>query len=297
MPGRLADGRHEYTAEIARVHALHVADEPVAFAWDRGAAIGFPKFRVRQLATWIDLVDISPSAGLRPGTYIVEAFPIGWFGPRKPRPIAIYPGDDLANWRTLRWFDAHTGQTLGTLTTDLDRLDVDVVIVESLVDAAIAWGRPRYPRIPDVIVIDPALVRRTGRRGIAMIERANTPVVADVDPAAMLADAYETLGATKFADVTGGRLHDGKHLGEGRQPRPAKIARLAGGTDPRSIARFVDAVRAASPRCSFDGCAEPIRPRCKYCPAHAALVRRENNRKRMRRARARARARRNRGTR
>jgi hypothetical protein len=286
MLGRLSDGRHAWTEHVARVHTLHLADEPFIFAWDRGIAVGFPKFRVRQLATWTDLTEINAALELRPGSYIVEAFPIGWCGARKPRPVAIYRGDDLANWRELAWFDAHTSCALRAISTDLGDLDVDVVVVESLVDAAIAWGLPRDPHIPDVIVIDPALARRTGRRGMALVERGDMTIT-DVDPAVVVAAAYNTLGPRRLADVVGITIDEAKKL-KRRHPRSAKVSRIVRGMpqDPHGLVAFAEKVAETARRCAFDGCTETIAARCRYCSMHAKTVRREKDRARKRVARA-----------
>jgi hypothetical protein len=276
MIGRLPDGRHAWTEEVARVHAIHVEGEPFAFAWDHGLAVGFPKLRVRQLATWTDFNEIDQRLGLCPGSTIVEAYAIGWRGARKPRPIAVYPGGDLANYRELGWFDAHAGDQL-TIATNLDDLNQDLVVVESLFDAAVAWGLPRAPDIPDIVMIGPDWVRRIGRRGMALIEQGDM-TVSGVDGAAVLAGLVRTVGVERFAAATGRSPEQARELTR----RHARAATLAATLGHRDLAQLARDIHAVAPRCRFEDCTATILPRCRYCPPHAVLVRRTKDRNRRR---------------
>jgi hypothetical protein len=276
MTGRLGDGRHAWTAEVARVHAVHVEGAPFAFAWDHGPAVGFPKLRVRQLATWTDFNEIDRRLGLRPGSVIVEAYAIGWRGPRRPRPITPHCGGDLANWRELGWFDAHSGDQL-TIATDFDDFFDDLVVVESLVDAAVGWGLFRDPNIPDIVMIGPDWVRRTGRRGLALIEQGDT-TVSDVDEAAVLAGLVRTVGVERFAAATNVSPDQAREL-KRRHAHRSTVAAVLGNRDLVQLARDINAL---TPRCRFENCTKPIPPRCRYCPTHAAIVRRTKDRNRRR---------------
>ena len=150
--------------------------------------------------------------------------------------------------------------------------------------------------LPDLINIDDALLRPVGRRGVAVSHGKTTPAVREIDLAAVLVDAAERLGPTRFARLTGCSDDEAAKLTgpHGRKPRRAKIRRLlapfAGErpNDPQAIARLIDMANAAQPRCALDGCPLPAAAGKTYCtPEHAQQGRRVHDRDRKRRTRAR----------
>jgi len=289
MPDRRTDRSHGWHEANVRVLATHRQGEACPhLGWEHDAGIGWPAMTRTQLATANAFFAIAPEAGLRPGSHIVEATALRSHTLRPARPIAPDPGGPLDNWTELAWRDAHNGQRFSRPSTDRNDPDPDAVVFPQLRDAACAWTRPHIPHLPDVVIIDRSLIRYVGRRGVAMIETNDTPAVTDIDPAALLADAYHTLGALRFAQITGGTIDDGKNLGRGRQPGAAKVTRLLPAT-PKALARLADQVAGAAPRCAYDGCTTVIKPRSTYCAEHAVIVRRARDRNRKRAARRRVR--------
>jgi len=270
-----------WTADVARIHAEHHGSELVAeFGWDPDLNHRWPRLERVQLATWRSFNAVALGVGLRPGAHILEAAPF-YRAPNAPRPIAADPGGTIGDPERLDWFDGHNGDPI-RISTDAE--DLDAVQVTNLRGVAIDWGVPNNTDdLPDVIFVHPDDAHSVIRRGVALVETGDAHDEG-LDGTRLLVDAYRTLGVERFAHVTGTTRDAAKKLAA-RAPRHAKVTRIidaVGGPGPHAFARLADKVAAAAPRCTFDGCASVISPRCKYCPTHAALVRREKNRTRMR---------------
>jgi hypothetical protein len=292
MPGRNAAGRHDYVTASQPVLALAEPDLPLPdFAWEHDQGRDWPALRRTQFATWTAHREIASAIGLRPGAHVIEAIRDAP-GEERQRPIAAEPSGGPIDLDELVWYDAHDGTRLVVST---DPLDIDAVIVDTLRARIVASVRTPENTTPELIEFDPRLVRRVGRRGIAMIERSDTPVVTENDVPSVLIDLARTIGPTRFAALTGVSARSAVHLAEGHRPRAATVRRIlnafdgTGHGDPHDIARLVDAAHAAASLCGVDGCAETARPGVRYCSAeHARTARRLRDRDRKRRIRSKA---------
>src|SRR5262249_55110290 len=77
MPGRNAQGRHCWTAEVARAHADVIATGTCIerFAWEHGPGEGFPTLRRRQLTDPTEVDTLPAALGARAFSWIIEAIP------------------------------------------------------------------------------------------------------------------------------------------------------------------------------------------------------------------------------
>jgi hypothetical protein len=291
LPGRNPSGRHDYVAASQCVLATSKDGEIVApFSWERNGGADWLALRRTQLATRTVFDTIAPQLGLRPGAHIVEASPM-YGDPDVGRPIAADPGGDLRRVGDLDWHDARTAYRLRLSVDPNDEVD-GATIVSTLRARLVGWARPRRDATPEVVEIDAPLVRRVGRRGVAMVERDDTPVVSDVDVSAVLVDLAGGAGPSRFSKATGVTYTTAKHLSEGRRPRAGTVRRIVAScvgadcSDAQAIARLADLVTNGVPACAFEGCASPARPKSPYCsPEHAAAARRAADRSSKRAAR------------
>jgi hypothetical protein len=253
MPGRNARGRHDWTAELARAHAdvTETGRRVERLAWEHGPGEGFPTLRRRQLTDPTEL-DTPPAAlGAHPFSWIVEAVPS--LISAHVHPIALDPGDDLAGWRDLAWFDARTGEEL-QLTTDLAHIDERdervVVVAEPLREKALDWARPRPWPLPEVILVDPLLVRGIGRAGHRFLTGYADTARNEIDMAAVLAHVARLRGAVWLAEVLGISASSAKRIRRGAR-RPDAISRATWGlrANGLSLPRLLDLAEDQIQRC------------------------------------------------
>jgi len=276
-----------WTADVARIHAEHHGGQLVAeFGWDLNPNHRWPRLERVQLATWRSFNAVASAVGLRPGAHVLEAAPF-YRAPHEPRPIAADPGGTIADPERLNWLDGHNGDPIPIST---DAAFTDAVQVATLRGVAVDWGvTNKTEGLPDAIFVHPDDAHAVIRRGVALVETGEAHDEG-VDESRLIVDAYRTLGAERFAQVTGITPDAAKKLA-GRVPGTAKVSRIVASgraEDPHAFARLADKVATAARRCIFDGCTEMVSPRHRYCSTHSDLVRREKNRTRMRLTRVRA---------
>jgi hypothetical protein len=283
MPGRNAQGRHDWTAEVARAHAdaIKTGRRVERFAWEHGPGVGFPALRRRQLTAPTELDTLPAALGAHSFSWIVEAVPS--LISAHAHPIALDPGGDLAGWRDLAWFDARTGEEL-QLTTDLGHVDEHdervVVVAEPLREKALDWARPRPWPLPEMIVVDPLLVRSIGRAGHRFLTGYADVVDHDLDAAAVLAHVARAQGASWLADVariserSARRFADGAHRSDAIA-RALRGLRASGLTLPGLLDL---AAQSDHGTCALDGCTAPVRRGGARCPAHREVWDRQRRR-------------------
>ncbi len=232
MTGVRPNGRADWTADVARTLATHdFARGGVVerFGWEHGPALGFPALTRNR---WSSVTDASANAvakvlGLRPFGRWVEATAESH---RSERPVAPDPGSDLSDWRDLAWVDAHTGAPVRIDPTGADPLAVPV---HSLLSVAVQWARPRPRDVPDVVHVDPALVRHVGGLGAAVYrDDAAQPVVRDVDHATVLGQIARRIGPQRLHDrVPAIRLRTAEGIASGaRRPSGTTVERALAAT-------------------------------------------------------------------
>jgi hypothetical protein len=169
--------------------------------------------------------------GARPGTRYVEA--------ERQRPdlapvVALDPGGHLANWRQLGWLDKGDGRSVPQVTTD--PRDFDPMYFTQLVtlDAkAAAWSRPSPLEPIEQVVVDPDLIRFTGRDSPiidAIADGQPDPtgrrvVYGDADQLAFAHKWAKALGKHRFAKRTGLPLKVAERAALGRPIRRANVTK------------------------------------------------------------------------
>jgi hypothetical protein len=316
MSGRNREGRHDWTAEVARAHAnaAMTGGSVRRFVWEHGPGVGFPALRRRQLTTPDELAALPEILGRRPFVRVVEA--VLEVMSSHVQPMALDPGGDLAGWRGLDWFDARTGEEL-RLTTDPEDLDESdgraVAVAEPLQQKALDWTRPRRWLLPAIVLVDPRLMRRVGRQGHRFLTGYADTLYADIDAASIVADVTTKLGvswlteATQIPDWTLRRLVAGArrprtikrvmrrlHAAGLSLPRLLDVADghiddccLACGQRPRHAGRpFCTICKPPAERtCATPECTLPVRQAGARCPRHRTQWDRQRRRRAERRRR------------
>jgi hypothetical protein len=278
MAGRSEDGkgrawsfaavRREVDYSLARVcDPLHAVRSEAP--WDAGQALAFPAFRLLSVVSPEVLDSLPRSLGARPGTAFVQASRDNLYGGEdQGAVVAIDPGDDLAGWWDLAWFDLRTGARVHVTT---DRRDIDAVVLATLDEKAIAWSiAPKHEPIKEVWVV-PALVRHVGRvsgvldadiDGLAGDLRDRRPVHDDGARLQAVIDYAQALGKRAFSRRTGlkasvaGRAAEGERISKANVHKALRALRVDDGS-PR--------------RCAAEPCKRPVfrlgaiycSPRCK----------------------------------
>ena len=131
-----------------------------AAPWDDGQPRPFPALFRRAVVSPEVLESLPRELGARPGSRFLEGL-AEWFpGDRGASVVALDPGDGLANWRSLRWFDRRTG---ARVEVDTDWRNDGAVKLATLDAKGADWSRPpRHDRI-DEVHLDPLEVRHVGR--------------------------------------------------------------------------------------------------------------------------------------
>jgi hypothetical protein len=274
--------RREVDYSLARVCTpLHAVRSEAP--WDAGQALAFPAFRLLSVVSPEVLDSLPRSLGATPGTAFVQASRDNLYGGEdQGAVIAIDPGNDLAGWRDLAWFDPRTG---GRVPATTDRRNIDAVVLATLDEKAIAWSRaPRHDPVDEVWVV-PALVRHVGR--------VSGVLDADIDGLpGDLRDRRPVYDEAKRADVA---IAWAKALGPRRFARRAGIsvsasgrAALRGRISKANVHKALRALRVddgAPRRCAAEGCELPVfRVGARYCSVRCR--RREEKRRQREKASA-----------
>jgi hypothetical protein len=261
----LAAVRREVVYSLARrIDPLHAvrAEAP----WDCGQALPFPAIRRLHAVSPEVLASLPWSLGARPGTAFLRAAPDALYGTDETGgPIALDPGDDLAGWQELAWFDPKTGARVRVTT---DRMtDLGAVMVASLASKAAAWSRAPTRQPIEEVTIDPVLVRHLGRvsgvidadiDGVPGDLRDRRPLYPDSDAQRRaLIDRAKTLRPAEFARQAATTPRMARRIAAGYFPRPSTVARIV-----MALQRAATTARL----CALDGCDRPLRgPRARYC--------------------------------
>ena len=232
--------------------------------WDAGQALAFPAFRLLSVVSPEVLDSLPRSLGVRPGTAFVQASRDNLYGGKdQGSVVAIDPGDDLAGWRELAWFDLRTGARVPATT---DRRDIDVVVLATLDEKAIAWSMaPKHEPIKEVWIV-PALVRHVGRvsgvldadiDGLAGDLRDRRPVYDDGARLQAVIDYAQALGKRAFSRRTGLNASVAERAAKGE------------GISKANVHKALRALRVddGSPRrCAAEPCERPVfRAGAMYC--------------------------------
>ncbi len=275
---RATDGLRRWVRTVHR-YALACAmgpDPGWRALWDEGTAQPFPIMRRYSASTPRALAEVPKVLGLHPFGPWIEAQPDKLINDRLA--VALDPGDDLADWAQLRWFDRH-GHPIRVGTIPGAGI---AVVLRTLDDYAYQWTRPAPDDDDDLVEIDPRLIRRVGRGGALIDAQLVDPearaedhqvVYSAGDPAAFVAAHARRLGPRPFARLTG---------------LPLKVAERVALGQPISDANVAQALhsltegRVAEGQCELVGCEQPVpRPNARYCSrAHADRAYRERRRRR-----------------
>lgn len=143
---------------LARQHARGEWVPRSAAPWDEGQAMAFPALRRLRVTTPETARQLPTCLGARPGTRYVEGLRADCTTPSLP--VALDPGDDLADWNHLTWVDKANGKSV-RVTTDAE--NYEAVVLETLSARGVEWSRkPRTVPI-DSVEVDPLLVQHVGR--------------------------------------------------------------------------------------------------------------------------------------
>lgn len=226
--------------------------------WDEGTDQPFPVLR-RYAAGSPDMA-VPAALGLHPFGPWIEAEPDKVISDRVA--VALDPGDDLAGWSDLAWFD-RDGAPVRVATANEPRTDV---VARTLADYAWRWAQPVPPDDEDLVEIDPRLVRRVGRGGALIDAQLADPdaraedhqvLYGAGDPEAFVAEQARRLGPRPFARLTGLPIRVAERAALGRPISATSVERaVAALTGPRTSQR----------RCALEGCEEPVsRPNARFC--------------------------------
>lgn len=226
--------------------------------WDEGTDQPFPV--LRRYAAGSPDTPVPAALGLHPFGPWIEAEPDKVISDRVA--VALDPGDDLAGWAHLAWFD-RDGTPVRVGTANEARTDV---VARTLADYAWGWAQPVPPDDEDLVEIDPRLVRRVGRGGALIDAQLADPearaedhqvLYGAGDPEAFVAEQARRLGPRPFARLTGVSLTATKRLIAGRPVSDANVERALKGLYGQ---------RPDGRRCALDNCGEPVsRPNARYC--------------------------------
>lgn len=229
--------------------------------WDTGTTQPFPVLRRFSAASPETLAEVPAALGLHPFGPWIEAEPDKVLTDRVA--IALDPGDDLAGWARLSWFDRQ-GRPVRVSTARGRRADV---VLRTLDDYAWNWARPVPPDDDDVIEIDPRLVRRVGRGGALIDAQLADPearaedhqvVYSEGDPAGFVIEHARRLGPRPFARLTGLPIRVAERAALGRPISAANVE--------RAILALTGGPGADGRLCGLHGCERPVtRPNARFC--------------------------------
>lgn len=265
-PGWGAEAAGELRAWVRAVHEYALAcatgDDPGWSApWDQGAEQPFAVLRRFSAASPDTLAEVPDALGLRPFGPWIEGEPDKVVADRVA--VTLDPGDDLADWAQLAWFDREDHSVrVGTVQ---DR-HVDVVL-RTLADYAWTWAQSAPPDDDGPVEIDPRLIRRVGRGGALIDAQLADPnarpedhqvVYSEGDPASFVAERARRLGPRPFARLTRVSLTVTKRLILGRPISAANVE--------KAILALTGGTGADGRVCALDGCERRVtRPNARYC--------------------------------
>lgn len=228
--------------------------------WDVEGELPFPALRRLEVKT-PEMARLLPTVlRARMGTRYVEPIASRLRGDQDT-PVAIDPGGDLSEWQALHWVSKRTGDRMAVTT---DPRDVDAVLVESLDERTVRYGRPPRTAPIDEVHVHPSLVGHVGRASGVIDAQLDgldglagrRVVYMDADLAAFITREVVILGPTAFARQYDVKLRTAEGIAAGRTPSKRTIAQvhaaLLGG--------------GALPTCALDGCDVVVtRSRARYC--------------------------------
>jgi hypothetical protein len=266
IPGRTDDGRHQWTNEVARMHAWDAVhgDGGIVppFQWDLSHP-GYPALKRISLSGPDALAHMPPVLGLRPFARVIEASVA--YCSQGARPVAPDPGGTLSHWMDLSWHDAHGGHRIVVST---DPMDLGGVQLDTLRLRAVGWGRPRKPNRPASVRVDERLVRWVGRGSARFTEGGQQVLHAGVDASRVLQEASRGLGAVRLAELTGLPARTARALTAGRAVRMTTVQRalraLRERDDHDPLAFLLDEADGFR-RCAVPGCGAAARRRSRTC--------------------------------
>jgi hypothetical protein len=284
----MPDGRRRWSAEVPSVHAARElarsqGREPaLAFGWDPPGAQEFPALRRLPARTPRTLAQLPTDLGTRPFAYFLRG--TGAF-PGQPGAVALDPGQvaDGDAWERFGWHDPASGAPVLVSTNH----EPGTRPLKSLGAVAVEWARsPKAPtdglRLPEPLLLDPALRRLTGQAGAHAIARSADPEadLSDVLPAGYnaldvgraVSAAARRLGPKRFAATTGVPLRTAKRLSAGGKPHAATVATVLSAARSEGEAALAELLDLADDRLC-QGCARPLSGRqrrwCSGCRANA----------------------------
>jgi len=199
--------------------------------WDRDGELPFPALRRLEVKTPEMARQLPEALHARPGTRYVEAIVSPLRGEDQETPVAIDPGGDLSDWQHLRWVSRRTGEPT-RITTDAQY--VEAILVESLDDRAIRYGRSSRATPITEFSVDPSLVRHVGRASGVIDAQldglddlaSRRPVLGDADLVAFIGQEARALGPTEFSRRYGIRLRTAEGIASGRVPSKRTVAQV-----------------------------------------------------------------------
>lgn len=264
LAGRAPDRRHRWTLPVA-AHALAVAtsaDSPAFEApWERAGHDPFPALHRWSAGSPAALARVPGALGAHAFAPLLEARVDRLLGPDVPAPLALDPGDDLADWAELHWVNQH-GQRVTVSTGEDPGASTPLA---RLADVAANWCVPVPSKEPGPLIFDRRLARRVGRGGALVDARlADADATADEhqalytegDAASFVVEMAATMGKRAFARRFGLPLKTAERIALGRRPSRRTVQRVV-----RALGHG-DAVV----RCALEGCDAPVtRPNARYC--------------------------------
>jgi hypothetical protein len=266
--GAEADGEFRRWVRAVHEYALACATRPDPgwhAPWDRKGEQAFPVLRRFSAASPETLAEVAAVLGLHPFGPWIEGAPDKVLNDRVA--VTLDPGDDLAGWAQVPWFD-RDGQQVRVGTAPGCRVDI---VLRTLADYAWSWAQPAPPDDDTLIEIDPRLIRRVGRAGALIDAQLADPnaraedhqvVYSEGDPAGFVAERARRLGPRPFARLTKLPIRVAERAALGRPISTANVE--------RALAMLASAVVDEGRRCALEGCDLLVsRPNARYCcPAH-----------------------------
>lgn len=235
MGGRDADRRHVWTFPVAQraldLPSDHAQDDWTS-PWDAPGGVPFPVLRRFSASSPDALRDLPPSLVAHPFAPLAEAQPDKLVGDHGA-PAALDPGDDLAGWANLDWWNGD-GHSVGVGVKPGRGVDIEL---QALDGWALSWCEPLAEESPAVIEVDRRLIRRVGRGG-ALIDalladptagpKAHQVVYDEGDPAAFIASLVQAMGRKPFASAFGVPLRTVAGIARGAHPDDATTQTVLG---------------------------------------------------------------------
>jgi len=235
LRGRDSDGRRAWTKEAARdnvAFTLGRRSDPnfvrsQSPPWDDGRTGPFPALR-RLTVTSPDVLRSLPhSLGARMGTRYIEAMTDVFRN--APAPVALDPGGDLTDWRSLRFVNRATDTTV---RVTFDACDHEALCLDTLSGRAITWTSPGRSFNYDLIEV--CAVCHVGHvSGIIDAQSDGRPDASSHRPvydgdvgAAFVVSEVKRLGPSKFTRRYDIPLRTANGIAAGRVPSSATVRKV-----------------------------------------------------------------------